>query len=147
MTCEACRAAVAHPIATEIAARLHAACVAVCGCENFSLSDHSPGRVDDSELLDLIISDPQSIQDGKLPHPSALVQIDRAGLSVLRDRAANEEFEQTIRELKDRAEMNGKERFFHGICSIRTAGIRGDAENRFLCVYDTALRTKPNHAA
>jgi hypothetical protein len=146
MTCEACRAAVAHQIEGEIAAKLHAACVAICGCEKFQLSDHSPGCVEDSELLDLIISDPQSIQGGKLPHPSVLVQIDRTGLSVLRDRAANEEFEQTIRELKDRAEEKGKERFFHGICSIQTAAIRGAGGSRFLCVYDTALPTKPNHA-
>jgi hypothetical protein len=146
MTCDACRAAVTHQIDGEVAAMLHAATIVVCGCERFSLSDLSPGRVEDSELLDLIISDPQSIQDGKLPHPSALVQIDRAGLSVLRDTAANEEFEHTIKELKDHAEQKGKERFFHGICSIQTAVIRGDAENRFLCVYDTALPAKPNHA-
>jgi hypothetical protein len=146
MTCEACRAAAAHEIDGEIAAKLHAAGVVICGCEKFRLSDHSPGPVDDSELLDLVISDPQSIQGGRLPHPSVLVQIDKGGLSVLRDAASDQEFEITIQELRARAEANGKERFFHGICSIQTAAIRTDGKSRFLCVYDTALATKPNHA-
>jgi hypothetical protein len=146
MTCEACRAAAAHDVDGEIAARLHAASSTICGCEKFRLSDLSPRRVEDTEMLDLIISDPQSIQGGKLPHPSALVQIDRGGLSVLRDTASNDEFEITIRELKDRAEASGRERFFHGICSIPTTEIRVDGARRFLCVYDTALPAKPNHA-
>jgi hypothetical protein len=146
MTCATCRAAAAHDIDGEIAAKLHAASEAVCGCEKFRLSVHSPGLVDDSETLDLIINDPQSIQDGKIPHPSALVQIDRSGLSVLRDRAGNDEFELTINELKARAQASNKERFFHGICSINAAAIRFNGEARFLCIYDTALPTKPNHA-
>jgi hypothetical protein len=146
MTCKACRAAAAHENDEEIAAKFHAAAATVCGCENFRLSDHSPGPVKDSELLDLIISDPQGIQGGKPPHPSILVQIDRGGLSVLRDTASSQEFEDTIQELKNRSKASGRERFFYGICSIPTAEIRFDGESRFLCVYDTAFPTKPNHA-
>jgi hypothetical protein len=75
-----------------------------------------------------------------------LVPIDTFGLSVLRDNAANEEFERTVTELKARAEARGKERFFHGICSFTARSIRYSGNDRFLCVYDTALPNKPNHA-
>jgi len=146
MTCESCRAAVNHPVAAEIAAKLHAACQDICGCERFRLSDHSPRQVENQEILNLIIIDPQGIKDGKIPHPGALVQIDRGGLSVLRDCAANDEFELTINQLKARAERSGAERFFHGVCTFTAGTIRVDGESRLLCVYDTALKEKPSHA-
>jgi hypothetical protein len=146
MSYEACRAAVSHNVDPEIAGELHAACEPICGCEQFRLSDYSPGQVGDEETLNLIIIDPQGIQGGKIPHPGALVQIDRSGLSVLRDRSINEEFEITINELRARAKANGVERFFHGVCSFRASAIRFDGEGRFLCVYDTALQEKPSHA-
>jgi hypothetical protein len=146
MNCEACRAAAAHDNSAEIASRLHAACKAVCGCEKYKLSDHSPSPVSDQETLNLIISDPQSIKDGKILHPGVLVQIDRAGLSVLRDQADNDEFEMTIQELNERARASGGERFFHGVCAFAAGSIRHDESARFLCVYDTGLAMKPNHA-
>jgi hypothetical protein len=146
MSCELCRAALSHPDDQEIAAKLHAACMDVCGCERYTLSDLSPGPVHDEELLNLIISDPQGIKDGKTPHPGILVQIDQAGLSVLRDAASNEEFEITIRELKERSEQKGGERYFFGICAFKARSIRVSGDRRFLCVYDTALDNKPNHA-
>ena len=65
MTCELCRAAVAHPVDAEIASKLHAACKDICGCERFRLSDYSPGSVQDQETLNLLIFDPQGIKDGK----------------------------------------------------------------------------------
>jgi hypothetical protein len=146
MTCEECRAAAAHDNDQEIASKLHAASSDVCGCEQFRLAANSPGPVKDDEILDLILSDPQSIQNGRSPHPGILVQIDTFGLSVLRDSAANDEFEDTIIELRDRSKERGKERFFHGVCVFQAAEIRSEGTERFLCVYDTALPKRPHHA-
>jgi hypothetical protein len=146
MTCEACRAALAHPNEKEIASKLHAATDGPCGCEKFRLAPQSPGVVQDDETLNLILTDPQSIKDGKSPHPGVLVQIDTFGLSVLRDAASNQEFEHTIRELIQRSKERGQERFFHGVCSFQAGEVRYDGQDRFLCVYDTALPEKPHHA-
>jgi hypothetical protein len=132
MSCELCRAAISHPVDAEIAAKLHAACTDICGCERYRLSSHSTGQVENAELLNLIVSDPQGIKDGKTPHPGMFVQIDRAGLSVLREGATNEEFELTIRELKDRAAQSGAERYFHGVCTLKAGEIRADGESKFL---------------
>ncbi len=146
MSLDSCRAAIAHENDKEIAERIHAACNSICGCEAFSLADGCPGTVRDSETLHLVISDPQSLLPDLTLNPASLVQIDYAGLSVLRGPAADGEFEITITELKARSASAGKERFFHGICSFAAATIRYNGSHRFLCVYDTALPGKPHHA-
>jgi hypothetical protein len=146
MSLESCRAAIAHERDKEIAEKVHAACASVCGCEAFSLGDGSPGPVEDPENLHLVISDPQSLLPDLTLNPASLVQIDYAGLSVLRDRAADGEFELTISELKARSASTGKERFFHGVCTFTASTIRYNGVDRFLCIYDTAMPGKPHHA-
>lgn len=145
MTCQQCREACSHPTKKERAARAHAASPEVCGCETFSLSDYSPGRVSDDEQLHFVVGDPKSLLNGSLS-PNVLIQIDTGGLSILREAASDEEFWLTISQLKARAEAQGAEWYFYGVCTFSAASVRYDEARRFLCVYDTGLPDKPHHA-
>ena len=97
----------------------------------------------DHEKLFFVVPHPDGLLDGK-PHPSFLMQLDGNGLSVLREGAGIEEFEQTLTELKDR--WAAKARKFHGVTTFATAKARFVDDERLCCVYDTALPGKPNHA-
>jgi hypothetical protein len=145
MTCQQCREACSYSVKKERAARTHAASSEICGCETFSLSQYSPGIVSDDEKLHFVVSDPKSLLNGVLS-PNVLIQIDTGGLSILRDAASDEEFRITINELKARAEAQGAEWYFYGVCTFSASAIRYDEAKRFLCVYDTGLADKPNHA-
>ncbi len=145
MTCEACRAACTHENTKERAVRVHRAEQELCGCENYSVSSFSPGRVKDEELLHMLISDPQHLLDGKL-NPSSLIQVDRGGLSTLRDSADDKEFESTCSSLQRRATDKGHVWFLHAICTIPVSELRYLEDKRFVCVYDTGLPDKPHHA-
>lgn len=145
MTCNLCREACFHENRKERAARAHAATPSICGCEAYSVSSHSPGPVDDREQLHFVVSDPKSLLNGSL-NPTALTQIDYGGLSVLRESASDTEFKITINQLKERANSADSEWFFFGVCSFTASTIRTDNNQRFLCVYDTGLPDKPNHA-
>jgi len=116
-------------------------------CERCRLSIWSPGRVNDDEILHLIITDPQSVdsRSGQLL-PRAVNQIDRAGQSVLRDGASNRQFRWTYGEMKKASDARGIPRFFHGVCSFPARVIRYDNNSRLLGVYDTALLSRRYHA-
>jgi hypothetical protein len=145
--CRACRAAARFEPARERAVRIHAAINERFGCERFTLGPHCPGRVLDAEYLNLIITDPQTIdhRTGRLL-PVLVKQVDEKGLSVLRDQAANDEFEITYAQLKEASDSAGKERFFHGVCRFQTSVVRYENNERYLGVYATALPGRRYHA-
>jgi hypothetical protein len=146
MTCAVCRQAFATQPEEKIATVLHRATAERCGCEKFKMHDDSPGVVDDAEHLDLIVSDPNSLlSDGSI-NPTIFVQLDGAGVSVLRSAAANAEFEVTIEELKVRSAQSGRPRYFHGVCEFKASAVRYDGADRLVGVYDTAQPKKPHHA-
>jgi len=145
MSQDQCRAAFAHQPEKEIATQVHRATAAICGCEQFSMADNSPGPVQDPETLHLIVSDPTDLDDGYLS-PASLVRLDTSGLSVLRDSAANDQFEQTIQELKARSAQANKKRSFLGVCMFSAHTVRYQNGDRFVGVYDTALPNKDHHA-
>lgn len=146
-TCHACRSAAYYDPANERAARVHAACDEPFGCERFKLGPRSPGPVADSEYLNLIITDPQTVdhRSGKLL-PVLVKQVDESGLSVLRDAATNEEFDLTYAEMKRASDARGKPRYFYGVCRFLTGSIRLENGRRHLGVYDTALPMRRHHA-
>jgi hypothetical protein len=74
------------------------------------------------------------------------MQIDRGGLSTLRSNADTGEFEQTLAELRERSRVAGKERYLQAVCVFKVSSVRYEDNHRFLCVYDTPLVGKPNHA-
>jgi hypothetical protein len=74
------------------------------------------------------------------------MQVDRGGLSVLRDGASDEEFEITYGEMKRGSDAKGKERYFHGVCSFHADRVRYHRNSRFLGIFDTAIERRPHHA-
>jgi hypothetical protein len=146
MTCAACRKAFATQPDSHIAKALHRATAEPCGCEKFKMHNDSPSIVDDSEMLDLIISDPNSLMQDGFINPTMFVPLDTFGLSVLRNGAADDEFEQTIAALKQLSATKGAQRFFHGVCEFNVTTVRYDSGGRLVGVYDTALPGKPHHA-
>lgn len=145
MTLQQCRAAFAQPD-KQLAGRVYDATPqTLCGCEQFSMAESSPGVVADHEGLCLIISDPTDIQDGRLS-PTSLIRVDTSGVSVLRDAAHDDEFDLTITELKARSAAANKPRSFLGVCLFSAHTLRHQNGSRFLGVYDTALPGKPHHA-
>jgi hypothetical protein len=134
--------------ADQRATRIHQALHLQFGCERYRLSKYSPGPVADTEILNLIITDPQSLdlRSGKL-NPVLAKQVHKNGLSVLRDAAGNVEFERTYAELKRSSDAKGKERFFHGVCAFETRRLRyQDDGARISGIYDTGLSDRPHHA-
>jgi hypothetical protein len=142
-----CRAAAVFEPAKERARKIHAVVDRQFACECYNLSRHSPGPVDDAEVLNFLITDPQSL-DPRSRNLSPVIarQVYEKGMSVLRDRAANTEFELTYVELKRSSDAKGKERFFHGVCAFRARELRYDGGSRFAGVYDTGLPDRPHHA-
>lgn len=142
MSCEACRAALS---ATEDKVRKVNNCMSEpCGCENYSVADNSPGPVQDNEVLNYLVPTPEGRTENGHINPLFLNQVTVNGLSVLRDSAANSEFELTILELRPR--WQSKQRELEGVISFKAKDVRYLGDARLCCVYDTALPDKPNHA-
>jgi hypothetical protein len=145
--CRECRIAAYFEPDHECAARVHEAGDGVFGCERYRLGRRSPGPVQDSEYLNLIITDPQSLdpRSGNIL-PVVVNQVDKNGVSVLRDAAANDEFEITFQQMKQRSDEQGKQRFFHGVCRFLAGNIRRDGAKQQLGVYDTSFEKRRHHA-
>jgi hypothetical protein len=88
------------------------------------------------------VFDPRS---GKLL-PDAVAQVHRAGLSVLRDCAADQEFNETFLIMKVASDAKGNERFWHSVSTVLTKNIRYNGAERALAVFDTAYASRPAHA-
>ena len=146
MTCEACQEAFRHEPYTERAAKVHAATNECCGCEKYKAWEHSPGRILDNEILHLLITDPTNLLNGVELDPTLAMQIDRGGLSTLREGASNNEFLLTIQALRARSAEKGDQRFFHGVLTFEAGTVRKIDGGRFLCIYDTGMADKPHHA-
>jgi hypothetical protein len=127
---------------------VHHACPEPFACERFKLGRRSPGPVQDSEYLNLVITDPQALdQRSGLALPLLLKRIDTSGVSVLRDAATSHEFEVTFAEMKRASDAQGKPRYFHGMCRFLAASVRRQNGARHdVGVYDTALPERPHHA-
>jgi hypothetical protein len=142
MTCEACLAAFA--VSPDKVDAVNKASSEVCGCEQFSVSHYSPGPVMDDEVLHFLVYTPEGrSENGKL-NPALLMQADKEGLSTLRGGAGDEEFEDTMDELRPR--WATKDRLLDGVVTFPVASVRYKDGGRFCCVYDTGLPRKPWHA-
>jgi hypothetical protein len=145
--CRDCRIAAYFEPSEECAARVHKAGGGDFKCERYRLGQISPGPVRDDEYLNLIITDPQSVdsRSGKLL-PVIVKQISQSGMSVLRDKTLDAEFETTFAELKKGSDARGKPRSWYGTCRFSTRNIRWNEAARQLGVYDTSLPGRRHHA-
>lgn len=142
MTCEACREALSSESGR--VNRINECSEQICGCEAYSVSDHSPGCVDDDETLHYLVPTPEGRTENGFLSPTFLISVDTDGLSVLRHRAQDNEFEVTVAELRPR--WQDKSRSLEGIMSFKASAVRYLDGHRLCCVYDTGMPEKPNHA-
>jgi hypothetical protein len=146
-SCRACRAAAHWEPSSERALKAHSACSEAFACERFKLGRNSPGPVADAEYVHLLITDPQALdpRSGKIL-PVILKQIDAKGVSVLRERASNQEFRLTFVEMRRGSDAKGQPRYFHGVCRFLTGSIRARGGTDRIGIYDTALPGRRHHA-
>ncbi|WP_146073990.1 hypothetical protein [Methylobacterium sp. 190mf] len=146
--CRACRRAFASDADTRVA-EVNSAAGTPGGCELFRASLLSPGRVSDEENLHYLVTEPQDQafdpRSGKLL-PGVLSQIDKKGISVLRQRASDDEFEITFSILKRNSLAKGKERFWHSVATAPAGQIRKKDGQPIAAVYDTSVKKRRNHA-
>lgn len=127
--------------------QVNAACGQSAGCELYKASIFSPGRVSDTEVIHFLITDPQAVdpRSGKLL-PGLLSQLDKKGLSFLRQGATNVEFEITFKMMKRGSDSRGQERFLYSVSTVTVNDVRFHNNERLAGVYDTAVPERPNHA-
>lgn len=144
--CRLCRLAAAREDSERVAA-IFACSDEAYVCEECCASRFSPGRIQDGETIHFLVTDPQTVdpRSGKLL-PSAVLQMHRGGLSVLRDCASNAEFQITFNMLKTSSDAKGKERYWHSVSSPQVRSVRYNANNRCVAVIDTGYKERPAHA-
>jgi hypothetical protein len=115
-----------------------------CPCERGQMSPESSGPVHDNEILDLLLTDPQAIVDGKI-NPIVFSGALRNGLSTIRTGAPVEEYKTVLNELNKRSKEANGVRYFDSVLRFPAGMVREKDGRRLLCVYDTALPNQPNH--
>lgn len=124
-----------------------------CECENYSVSDHSPGLVQDNEVLVRILYSPHYInkETGEVT-PAAFTDARKRGLSVRRKTHISEEDHRAKIEEKvavDQSAGRNNDGFWRVIYTRCTAlrNLKLDSGGgRAFCVYDTATEDDPSHA-
>lgn len=124
-----------------------------CGCQEFSISKHSPGALTAGEVLLRIVISPQHVKKGK-PKAAVLSHAETQGLSVFRDNFASDaEILHVATQLVNGARQNqpNPEKVgVFGVISMTVGAIRSlvgpnESEPGF-CVYDTGKIDIPSHA-
>jgi hypothetical protein len=93
-----------------------------CICEKVTVGSHgSPGPVRDNEVLHSVLIAPADWENDQIAL-TVVTHAEKKGMSVLRDRASDHEFRETIR-LRVR---NDPKRHFHGVASISCGEVRAD---------------------
>jgi hypothetical protein len=122
-----------------------------CRCQDFSVSKHSIGRVDDDEVVARILVAPQHMDKKGRPRAGALSDAERNGLSLFRENHAKDhEIRRVAEGLVARARQSqGDKAGVFGVLLMQCGIIRAfqrEGESPCYCLYDTALVDSPGHA-
>jgi hypothetical protein len=123
-----------------------------CICEHFSVGRHgSPGKVQNSETLYSLLIAPGDLKNDQIAI-TVMTHAERKGMSVLRQKASDEEFRKII---SDRIKDPSKQHF-HGVVPVACSDVRKiraekDTEqrksgDRLYYVLDTDMEGLPHHA-
>jgi hypothetical protein len=117
-------------------------------CELCSVSEHSPGKIEESEKVVFLTIHPIHYDEitGTLS-PIAFEQLTKNDLSVLRHTyAKQEEYERVLSSLTSRGKV---ERSVDRCCLVDVESIREvtDGKSRVFGIYDTAIEPLPAHAS
>jgi len=122
-----------------------------CNCETVSVSQYSPGVVEDNEILIRQIYSPIHIdkQTGKIL-PLAFLDVQDKGMSVNRKIYSSiEELNKKVQYKLRLDEKRGKGKGFEGIIYATCQDVRAIKTNdnlKAFCVYDTGNRNDISHA-
>ncbi|QEE40706.1 MULTISPECIES: hypothetical protein [unclassified Methylobacterium] len=75
-----------------------------------------------------------------------LLQLDKKGLSVLRQNASDHEFEITFDLLKEASRKRDKDRFWHSVATMPAGDVREKDGEKIAAVYDTSVKDRRHHA-
>lgn len=123
-----------------------------CRCQRVSVSEHSPGPVDDMEALVRIVIAPQHIhRKTGLPKASVLTHAESIGMSVFREGlATNEERLSAAAILVQNSRKANPTSGVFGLLRMKCEMLRTfcwkDDTIPSYCVYDTATKDAPAHA-
>lgn len=121
-----------------------------CICEEYSVSNYSPGTVQDDEYVIRQIYSPIHIDEetGRLK-PLAFEDASSRGMSVNRkNHISKEELEEKIAKKLKIDENKGKKRTCKGVAIAECSDIRAikHQEIKSFCIYDTATDKDKSHA-
>ncbi|MDD5056849.1 MAG: hypothetical protein PHQ60_03175 [Sideroxydans sp.] len=118
-----------------------------CACEKYRMSRHSPGVIENSELLALFVFLPMhNIDKSGKAKPNIFSHVHRKGRSIQRDSVAQPN--ELIRFASDfLADDEG--RVWKGVLLAKCEDVRNiksdDSLNRAVCIYDSAEKENPAH--
>ncbi len=122
-------------------------------CEHVSISPHSPGPVDDAELLTRLVVHPIHYDRG-IVSPMAFQDATTIDLSVFREAIATDaEIQLSIDEIRALGETRvpPQERLISLVMQASAKDVRAakfESDGGWMCrVYDTAVLEKPAHAS
>ncbi len=121
-----------------------------CICEEYSVSNHSPGPVQDDEYVIRQIYSPIHIDEetGRLK-PLAFEDASSRGMSVNRKNfVSKQELEEKIAKKLKIDKDRGKKRTCKGVAIAKCSDIRAitHQETKSFCIYDTATDKDKSHA-
>ncbi len=122
-----------------------------CNCETVSVSQYSPGVIEDNEILIRQIYSPIHIdeQTGKIL-PLAFLDAQDKGMSVNRKTYSSlNELNQKVEYKLNLDQARGKDRDFQGVICATCQDVRAIKTNdnlKAFCVYDTGNRNDISHA-
>ena len=123
-----------------------------CECERSSVSAHSPGLVQDDEILIRTLYSPFQINEetGRVDPAHFRTDLEKRGFSVNRmDHISETDLQTKIARKIEHDRAKGRQRGeFYRVVTARCGDIRHlvDGDRRLFCTYDTASEDDPSHA-
>lgn len=118
-----------------------------CVCEKGRMSRHSPGVINNSEILARFVFFPIQIDKKGRFKPSLFSHVHSKGCSIQRDSVAkNDELLEFVREFLSKKDDRSWKGVLFGKCHDIRSISANEAHRRAVCVYDTANADNPAHA-
>lgn len=117
-----------------------------CNCEKYRMSQYSSGVVDSNETLARFVFSPMHLDKKGKIKSSIFSHVSNAGCSIQRDTiATSEELINFAKNFLD-GDVN---RSWEGVLLAKCSDVKeiksGNANNRAVCIYDTASENNPSH--
>lgn len=117
-----------------------------CACEKYRMGVHSPGVIDDSEMLARFVFSPYQVDKKGRLKPSAFSHVYDKGCSIQRDTMVkNDEVLAFVTQFLEKRADHVWKGLLLAECSTVRKILTNNASRRAVCVYDTAEKNNPAH--